>query len=210
MAALVVGVRMLQPERLAHPSGLMGFAGFLANFGATGSPYLPTTWAAEALIPLLGARPGEPLFYLGMLASTAAMLFVMSASVVERVFLVAWSRAQTGRVRAGSAERPLSLGSNRSSATATAHRGILLQTLIFLRDRAGSRILLCARCSPLHLQLPPFRRLRLAWRSPWLEWRHHDPALDFARRHCRRFVSLCDPRGRALWILRPTVPQPLW
>src|SRR5262249_17938428 len=117
--ALLVGVgllvgggvlvfRLLDPERLAHPSGLVGFAGFLAGFGATGSPYLPTTWAAETLIPLLGAREGEPGFHLAMLASTAAMLFVVSASVVERVFLTAWSHAQAGRVRAARVERPLS------------------------------------------------------------------------------------------------------
>src|SRR5439155_269498 len=51
---------------------------------------------------------GEPLCSFGMLASTAAMLFQTSAGVVERVFLTAWSRAQTGRVRAGAGERPLS------------------------------------------------------------------------------------------------------
>src|SRR5215813_10055076 len=107
MAALVLGVRLLRPEQLAHPAGLVGFAGFLAGFGATGSPWLPTTWAVEVLIPLLGARPGEPVFYLAMLVSTAAMLFLASAAVVERVFLTAWSRAQSGRVRGDARERPL-------------------------------------------------------------------------------------------------------
>ena len=107
LGALVLGVRLLRPERLAHPAGLVGFAGFLAGFGAKGSPWLPTTWAVEVLVPLLGARPGEPLFYLGMLVSTAAMLFLTSAAVVERVFLAAWSRSQTGRVRGDATERPL-------------------------------------------------------------------------------------------------------
>jgi ABC-2 type transport system permease protein len=148
IAALVVAVRMLQPERLAHPSGLMGFAGFLANFGATGSPYLPTTWAAEALIPLLGARPGEPLFYLGMLASTATMLFVVSATVVERVFLIAWSRAQTGRARAGSAERPLALWLAALVRPLPRLTGGLLvkDVLVFLRDPSqwSQLLLLCA------------------------------------------------------------------
>ncbi|TMA69219.1 MAG: hypothetical protein E6J68_02005, partial [Deltaproteobacteria bacterium] len=65
VAALVVAIRFLRPERLADPSALVGFASFLGAFGATGSPYLPTTWAAETLLPLLGARPGEPLFYFG-------------------------------------------------------------------------------------------------------------------------------------------------
>jgi ABC-2 type transport system permease protein len=148
MAGLVVMVRMLQPERLAHPSGLMGFAGFLADFGATGSPWLPTTWVAEALVPLLGARPGEPVFYLGMLASTAAMLFVVSAAVVERVFLSAWSRAQTGRVRAGSAERPLARWVTTLVRPLPRLTGGLLakDVLVFLRDPSqwSQLLLLCA------------------------------------------------------------------
>ncbi|HJQ83339.1 MAG TPA: hypothetical protein VKA21_04640, partial [Candidatus Binatia bacterium] len=87
VAALVyLGIRLLRPEALASPSGLAGFAAFLADVGAP-SPWLPTTWAAEVLIPLLGARPGEPLFHLALLASTAAVLYRGSAALVERVFL---------------------------------------------------------------------------------------------------------------------------
>ena len=107
LAAAITMGRMLQPERLAHESGLMGFAGFLAGFGSRGSPYWPTTWAAETLVPLLGARDGEPGFNLALLTSTAAMLIAVSATVVERVYLKAWSKAQVGRVRAGETERPL-------------------------------------------------------------------------------------------------------
>jgi ABC-2 type transport system permease protein len=107
LVALTVGlIRLLQPEQLAESSGLAGLAGFLAGFEATGSPYLPTTWAADVLITLLGAREGEALFHLAMLASTAAMLYLVSATVVERVYLRAWSRAQTGRAT-GTGERTL-------------------------------------------------------------------------------------------------------
>jgi ABC-2 type transport system permease protein len=107
VGAVILGVRLLAPERLAHPSGLVGFAGFLTDLGATGSPWLPSTWAAEVLLPLLGARGGDPLFHLGLLVSTAFMLFLVSATVVEAVFLRAWTHAQTGRTRAASTERPL-------------------------------------------------------------------------------------------------------
>ncbi len=106
MAALYLAARMLRPERLANPSGLAGFAAFLADVGAP-SPYLPTTWAAEVLLPLLGVRAGEPLFHFGLLASTASVFYLASAGVVGRVFLVAWSRAQEGSVGSGR-ERPLS------------------------------------------------------------------------------------------------------
>jgi ABC-2 type transport system permease protein len=91
-------LRLVRPERLASPTEFAGFAAFLTAFDAPTSPLLPTTWAAEVLIPLLDARAGEPLFYLGMLVTTAAVAYLAAAAVVERVFLSAWSRAQEGRV----------------------------------------------------------------------------------------------------------------
>lgn len=107
--ALVAGgymaLRLLQPERLAEPSEMAGFVAFLTSFEAPSSPYLPTTWAAEVLIPLLGQRSGEPLFYLGMLVTTAAVAYVASASLVARLYLKAWSRAQEGEVRSGGRRR---------------------------------------------------------------------------------------------------------
>ncbi|MBI3769293.1 MAG: hypothetical protein HY271_12505 [Deltaproteobacteria bacterium] len=95
-----LALRLLRPERLASPSEFAGFAAFLAAFEAPASPYLPSTWAAEVLTALLGARPGAPLFYLALLVTTAAVLYLASAAVVERLMLSAWSRAQEGRTHA--------------------------------------------------------------------------------------------------------------
>ena len=95
-----LALRLLRPERLASPSEFAGFAAFLAAFEAPASPYLPTTWAAEVLIALLGARAGEPLFYLALLVTTAAVLYLASAGLVARMMLSACSRAQEGRTRA--------------------------------------------------------------------------------------------------------------
>jgi len=136
VAAAVMVVRMLDPERLAHESGLAGFAGFLASFGSTGSPYWPTTWAAGTLVPLLGAREGEPWFDLALLASTAAMLVVVSAALVERVYLKAWSKAQVGRVRAGEAERPLGRWLARLAAPLPRMARLLVvkDLTVFIRD----------------------------------------------------------------------------
>ena len=50
------------PSSSRSPSGLAGFAGFLAGFGATGRRTCPPRGPPRRLIPLLGARPGEPLF----------------------------------------------------------------------------------------------------------------------------------------------------
>src|SRR6185295_19556662 len=109
-------------------------AAFLADVGAP-SPYLPTTWAAEVLVPLLGTRPGNPLFHLGLLASTAAVLYLASAGLVERVLLVAWSRAQEGRTGDGR-ERPLSRWVRVATAPLPRTAGLLLakDLTVFLRD----------------------------------------------------------------------------
>jgi ABC-2 type transport system permease protein len=134
-AAGYLALRLLRPERLASPAGFAGFAAFLAAFEAPASPFLPTTWAAEVLIALLGARAGEPLFYLAMLASTAAVLYLASASVVERVFLTAWSRAQEGR-SGQRGERPLARWLRRAAAPLPRTPALLFvkDVTIFFRD----------------------------------------------------------------------------
>ncbi len=107
--ALVAGVylalRLARPERLASPGELAGFAAFLAAFEAPASPYLPTTWAANVLLPFLGAETAAPLFHFALLASTAAVLAIGCTAFVERVFLTAWSRAQEGREGPGRERR---------------------------------------------------------------------------------------------------------
>jgi ABC-2 type transport system permease protein len=136
LVAVTVGaLRLLQPEQLAESSGLAGLAGFLAGFEATGSPYLPTTWAADVLISRLGVRPGTAPFHLGMLASTAAMLYFVSATVVEWTFVRAWTRAQTGRT-AGSGERTLGRWLVWAVRPLPRLRGLLLvkDLTVFLRD----------------------------------------------------------------------------
>jgi ABC-2 type transport system permease protein len=126
---------------------LVGFAGFLAGFEASGSPYWPTTWAAEALIPLLSARDGTPAFHVALLASTAAMLATVSATVVERVYLTAWSKAQVGRVRAGETERPLGRWLARLARPLPRLAGLLAvkDLTVFVRDASQwSQLLLLA------------------------------------------------------------------
>jgi len=135
VGAAFLGARLLRPERLAETDGLVGFAAFLVGFGAAPSPYLPTTWVSEVLIPLLGARDGEPLFFLALLASTAAVFFLASAAVVERTFLRAWSRAQQGRIGSGP-ERILERALRFVTAPLPRIPGLLFakDASIFLRD----------------------------------------------------------------------------
>ncbi len=135
VGAAFLGARLLRPERLADPSGLVGFTAFLVGLDEP-SPYLPTTWASSVLIPLLRVEAGEPWFHLALLYSTAAMLFLVSAAVVERSFVKAWSAAQQGRVHGGERERALSRWL-RLLARPLPHTPALLfvkDVTIFLRD----------------------------------------------------------------------------
>jgi ABC-2 type transport system permease protein len=154
LGGLVLGVRLLDPERLAHPSGLVGFAGFLADLGASGSPWLPSTWAAEVLLPLLGTRDGDVPFHLGLLASTAVMLFLVSAWLVETVFLRAWTHAQTGRQRGIGAPRPLARWLARLVRPLPRVPGLLFakDATIFLRDATQwSQLLLVGALVAIYL-----------------------------------------------------------
>ena len=137
--ALIAGgylaLRLARPERLASPAELAGFAAFLAAFEAPASPYLPTTWAANVLLSFLGDHPGEPLFHLALLASTAAVLVIGCGAFVERVFLTAWSRAQEGREGPGR-ERMLGRFLDRLASPLPHTTGLLFvkDATIFFRD----------------------------------------------------------------------------
>jgi ABC-2 type transport system permease protein len=221
VGAAVVVVRMLDPERLAHPSGLVGFAGFLAGFGASGSPYVPSTWAAETLIPLLGAREGEPMFHLALLALTAAMLFLVSATVVEQVFLTAWSRAQTGRVRAAEAERPLSRWLAWLTWPLPRVSGLLLtkDVTVFLRDASqwSQLLLLCALVAIYvynfsALPLNDGSRLALAMRDMAAILNLGLGSFVTTAIAVRFVYPMVSLEGRAWWILRtaPVALERLW
>jgi ABC-2 type transport system permease protein len=98
IALLYVFLRFLQPERLVRPEAFSDFLQFLAAVQAPASPYLPSSWAAEALIPFFAPRPGQqPLLQYLALLSSAAAAFVAGSIVAERVYAAGWSRSQEGR-----------------------------------------------------------------------------------------------------------------
>jgi len=94
---LIVLVRLLRPERLAKPEGFRSLVDFVAALRAPSSPWLPSEWAAEAMMAALGA--GGDLFPLLLLASTAAAFVVLGAWAHERWYRSGFSRAQEGAER---------------------------------------------------------------------------------------------------------------
>jgi ABC-2 type transport system permease protein len=106
IAVVYLLLRMLQPERLVNPEAFASFVHFLAAMRTPSSPFLPSTWAAEVLYPLLVGQRGAVLFYLSLLVSTAAALTVLCEALLSRAFLPGWTKAQEGR-KARLTRRPL-------------------------------------------------------------------------------------------------------
>jgi ABC-2 type transport system permease protein len=107
-AGVVLLLRLLQPERLVRPEEARGVMDFLSTLRTPTSPWLPSEWAAQALLGWLTG--GFELMALLLLGSTAAALVVLGGWAHTRYFPGGFSRAQEGaerkesRVRSGSIE----------------------------------------------------------------------------------------------------------
>jgi len=97
VALLYLLFRVIRPERLVNPEGFADFGAFLAAMRTPDASFLPSTWATEVLFPLLGLRDGSPAFYYALLVSTAAVAVMACESIVTRLFLRGWTKAQEGR-----------------------------------------------------------------------------------------------------------------
>ncbi|MDH7498967.1 MAG: hypothetical protein QHH30_01095, partial [candidate division NC10 bacterium] len=76
LVSLYLLFRFLQPEKLVDPESFNSLVEYFARLGAPSSSFLPSQWAAEALLPFLQKREGEGLFYLGLLASNGAVALI--------------------------------------------------------------------------------------------------------------------------------------
>lgn len=95
-AGIVVMFRFARPEQLARPEGFRNLVDFVATLQTPQSVWLPSEWAAEALLAPLFPVENADFFPLLLLASTAAAAIVMGAFLHERLFLAGYSRAQDG------------------------------------------------------------------------------------------------------------------
>jgi ABC-2 type transport system permease protein len=104
-AGVVVLFRLLRPEQIVSPEGFTSLVDFIAALRTPGSVWLPSEWAAEAIMAPLRSR-GADWFPLFLLTSTAAGTTVVGAWLHARYFSDGYSRAQEGAsLREGSAGR---------------------------------------------------------------------------------------------------------
>lgn len=101
LALFYLMFRLLRPEQLVNPEAFSDFLAFLAAMQTPSSPYLPSTWAAQALLPFLGFGGNTALFHYLLLLSTALFFVVAGMWLSERIYPLGWSKAQEGRRRRG-------------------------------------------------------------------------------------------------------------
>jgi len=94
-AALVSFFRLLRPEQLTRPEGFRGLVDFVAELQTPQSVWLPSEWAAQAILAPLGVQ-GYDYFPLVLLVVTAAAFFVMGAWAHERLYRDGLSKSQEG------------------------------------------------------------------------------------------------------------------
>ena len=93
-ALLVVGLRVLRPERLVNPEGFRNLVDFLALLRGPSSPWLPSEWMAQSLVGYLDGA-FDP-FWLWMLWITAFAFVALGAALHRALYAQCYTRAQEG------------------------------------------------------------------------------------------------------------------
>lgn len=107
IAAVLLLFRMLRPERLVRPEGFRSLVDFIAALETPQTVWLPSEWAAEALLAPLGLGGRVDLFPVLLLVMTALAFYIMGVWLHERLYAQGFTRAQEGaeRLRDGGRER---------------------------------------------------------------------------------------------------------
>lgn len=89
-------IRFMQPEKLVDPEAFGELAAYITSLKGTSSPALPSYWASMALWPAVTGRGTYDPFWLGMLGSTAAAMYVVCGWMFGLIYRSGYSRAQEG------------------------------------------------------------------------------------------------------------------
>lgn len=132
--ALVMLLRVVQPERLLRVEALPDITAFFATLQSPVTPLFPSFWAGESLFTALHGR--LDVLHLGALWTTALGLTVLARVAYGRYYFSAFSKAQEARkarfTRLRLVERAASLLPGSPAA-----RQLLIKDLkVFLRDTA--------------------------------------------------------------------------
>jgi ABC-2 type transport system permease protein len=91
-AGLVLIFRLVRPERLARPEGFRSLVEFISLLRTPTSPWIPSEWAAQAIMSWLRGEAEILPFYL--LWSTAAVAVVVGAALHRLLYTRGFSKSQ--------------------------------------------------------------------------------------------------------------------
>jgi ABC-2 type transport system permease protein len=155
MAALVMLIRFLRPERLVREAPDEVLMQFLDSLKTPDLPLLPSTWAAKALLAGSDTTLGSAGGHIALLWGGAVVIFALTVWVASQVYYTGWSGGDTA-LRGSTPRRPwrlerVLLPVLRRCTAAT--RGLVLKDLkLFFRDPAQwSQLLLLGALAIIYL-----------------------------------------------------------
>src|SRR5499427_8287716 len=104
MAALVMLIRFLRPERLVREAPDEVLMRFLDSLKTPDLPMLPSTWAAKALLAGSDSTPNDAVGPIAFLWVGAILIFALTVWVVSQVYSTGWAGGHSTR-RANSTRR---------------------------------------------------------------------------------------------------------
>jgi ABC-2 type transport system permease protein len=99
-------LRFLQPERLVNPDAFAGLVEYVTALNAPSSPFLPSFWASESLLPFYQDHQAPSGFFIGLLWSTAGAMCAFGDWAFRAHYFDGWTKAQEAR-RARLTQMPL-------------------------------------------------------------------------------------------------------
>ena len=131
-AGVVALFRFLRPERLMSPEEFSSLVDFIAVLRTPTSAWLPSEWAAEALMSHLSGSPDW--FSFAFLWSTAAMCLVVGAWLHRRYFDGGFTRAQEGAERKEGRHRSTLVDRLLARGRASTRVMVAKEIRVFFRD----------------------------------------------------------------------------
>lgn len=132
VAGVVVMFRFLRPERLMRPEEFRDLVDFMAVLRTPTSPWLPSEWAADALMSRLNGVPDLHPFLL--LVATAAAFVVLGTRLHARYYRSGFSKAQEGADRRPGRVRSRTLGRLLAGVRPSTRQLVEKEIRVFFRD----------------------------------------------------------------------------
>lgn len=89
-----LAIRMARPEQLVDPEIFDSVLTYVASLQAPSSPWLPSTWAFNALQAALAGTPSRGLLDIGLLWSGTGMLLFICVGLADSLYFPGYSRTQ--------------------------------------------------------------------------------------------------------------------